>query len=216
VASKVAKSDWRSGEFLRLACTVGAAGDQLFGGPVDTILRYWSSGLAVNLHDIVRPTVPNGVAYRVTTAGALAAGSDPTATWSVTPGASFTSGAATLKVVDPLDSGTSLFAQCRVALSAWSGAFVPVLQVWQYTSGYGAIVKKANCCNWGGGSDALPTNVKAGTYVLRTPTFTLDPTCAVIHVRMGIYGAAGVTGNLDIGEFELRRDVSPYTFSPSP
>jgi lysophospholipase L1-like esterase len=216
VASKVAKGDWRSGEFLRLACTVGAAGDQIFGGPGDTILRYWASGLAVNLNDIVRPTVPNGVAYRVTVAGALAAGADPTATWSTAAGASFASGTATLKVIDPLDSGMSLFAQCRIALSGWSGAFVPVLQVWQYTSGYGAIIKKANCCNWGGGADALPTNVQAGSYVLRTPTFTLDPTAAIIHVRMGIYGAAGVTGNLDIGEFEMRRDSAPWTFSPSP
>jgi hypothetical protein len=51
--------------------------------------------------------------------------------------------------------------------------------------------------------------------VLRTPTVTLDPTCAIITVRMGIYGAAGVTGNLDVGEFELRRDTAPYTFSPT-
>jgi lysophospholipase L1-like esterase len=214
VASKVAKSDWRSGEMLRLACTVGGANEQLFCGPLDTILRYWASGLAVNLNDIVRPTVPNGVAYRVTTAGALAAGADPTATWSTTPGASFTSGAATLKVVDPLDTGASLIAQCRIALSAWTGAVLPVLQIWQYTSGYGSIVKKSNCNNWGG-ADALPTNVPAGTYVLRTPTVTLDPTCAIITVRMGIYGAAGVTGNLDVGEFELRRDTAPYTFSPT-
>jgi hypothetical protein len=186
---------------MRLAYTVGGANEQCFGGPVDTILRYWASGLVVNLNDIVRPTTPNGTAYRVTAACALAAGADPTATWSTTPDASFTSGAATLKVVDPLDSGTSLYAQCRAALSSWSGALIPVLQVWQYTSGYGSIVKKSNACNWGG-ADALPTNVPAGTYVL--------------HVRMGIYGAAGVTGNLDIGEFELRRDTAPFTFSPSP
>lgn len=213
VASKVARSDWRAGEFFRMAVTVGGANEQVFCGPSDVILRYWATGLSVNLNDIVRPTAPNGAAYRVTTAGALSTGSDPTAGWSTTPGASFTSGGATLKVMDSADVGASIYAQCRVNLSAWSGAFCPVLQLWQYTASYASIVKKAVGCNWGG-ADALPSNIPAGEYVLRTPTMPIDPACAILHVQMGIYGGSGVTGNLDVAEVEVRRDPAPSVFRP--
>lgn len=211
-SSVVARSDWRAGQWLRLAITYAANNERVAVYPNDTIFKSWSSGGGVSLNDIVRPGTPKGSAYRVITAGSLATGSDPTAGWSTTLGATFTSGSATLQVVDGLDAGTLLYAQCKVQLGNFTGPVHPTLEVWQYTASYASIVRKSIALNW----DAVSAfaTPPAGVYTLRTPTFSLDPTCAILHMEVRLYGTAGVTGNFDVTDLELRTDAYPSTFSP--
>lgn len=215
VGSKVAASDWRAAGWFRAAVTTGSANDQALVFPQDAIFDPWTSGGGITLNRIYKPTVYNGCNYRCISGGSFASGVDPTATWSTTLGVTFTpaGGSGTLQVVDSCDPGDVMFAQCEINMSSWSGAVLPVLQIWQYTNGYGSVVKKAIGNNWDG-SMTLPTYVPGTPMVIRTPNFTIDPTMRIMHAQMGVYAGASVTGNLDVRNFEIRKAYLPTTFSP--
>ena len=209
VSSKVARTDWRAGNLWRLAMTGGSNQDRIIAYH-DEYFQSWSSGGTATAQYLVRPTVANGCNYRVRTSGSFAAGADPTASWSTTLGATFTDGTATLMVVEAINPGDYIYGQCRLTLGSFSAGAQARINVRQYDSNPTVLWDSFGM--YADGSSTLPTYIPPSA-VLRTPDSIVLPTCVQIRFYVEVFGTAGVTGNIDIGEVEIRKSLVSTAFS---
>lgn len=177
--------------------------------------RLWSSGGTAN--SVRRFYVPStGAQYDVVVDGNFAAGADPTAGWSTTPGAVFTDGTATLICITPLVSGSTVRLMAECAISSVSvGQVQPTITASflnTASSSIGAVQSMYH--DSGNGSAPLTAEVTAGL-VIGTPLYTvpagfdLESTTTSsgpsLRVRLDLAVLNGALATVDWGRATMRR-----------
>ena len=203
--SQVARPDTLTGTRTRIAHTGGARGDTVTLGAANFNLVSYAASTFYNYPDRIRPTVPNGRQYLVTnTGGYTDAGTDPTASWPTTLGATFTvNGNLNIKVVDSIDVGDKIQLVTEVWADSFSGGAAIYNSVFTLNASYSPLFT-ANGGFVDNQSTAYPASV-APYQIIRSAPMVILPTTKIISVTTVCATEAGVTGNWYVGRCELQK-----------
>lgn len=194
----------RPGKVLQAAFTGGSALDQVSfspNGSQNIRIANWSfTGLPLNYR--IRPTVPNGCHYLVTTAGTTANVADPTGGWSTTIGATVTDGSVTYTVVPAIDVGDTV----QLAFECLGGSLVGALVLQAKMQFY--TLASALIATYTGGFTQSGVDTSAflpDQQTVYTPPAVIPATTGIITCNLNIIGAAGATATVQIDNCELRK-----------
>ena len=194
----------RPGKLLNIAFTGGGALDTVLFTPAGSqnmrILNWSFTGLPLNFR--IRPTVPNGVHYLVTTSGTTANVPDPTGSWTTEIGATVVDGSVTYTVVPAIDVGDTVqFAvECFGADLVGGVVLQARLQFYTVTSGLLGTFTGGFTSSGVNTATYLPTQ-----QVLYTPPALIPATTAIITAHLIVVGAAAATATVQVANCELRK-----------
>lgn len=198
----------RAGKLLQIACSFAANWDTIYVGLSNNVpIRNWVANTALAMWVRVRPTVPNGCQYLVTTNGTTANVADTTAGWSTTIGATVTDGGVTYTVVPSIDFGDQVYLEAEVYGGGFTGPAGCYLSLKQYTSGYAVVGSASTGGYFDSSSGKMPSNWPT-KQILRTPPITLSSLMTsngFLNPYLSIQGNAGVTGTVEMARCELRK-----------
>ena len=200
VASKVARTDWRQGAWARMALTAAADNDsaQFEIRTLDNTTR--ANTTAYTLGQRASVSGITACQFVATTAGTSA--SSPPA-FDTTIGNTTVDGTVTWTAVDAFNPGDKVFAQAAFQSSNFSGAAHIEMFVLCLDAGSSTLLTAYANFIAGEVITALTFVPSAGVW--RTPDFEIPPLTTRIYLRLKAAGAAGVIGNLDVTNVELRK-----------
>jgi lysophospholipase L1-like esterase len=201
VASKVSRTGWQQGTFARLAFTATNEDDAVAYRINTRNNANRANNTAYVLGDRRTPTTPNGYHYICTTAGTSHASTEPT--WSTQLGGTTTDGTVTWTTVEAWTAGDTVYAECEFATSSWTGGGIVNLSI-QFLDSSSALIKSAAANFFDISSGVYPAYLPPSG-VQRTRQIVIPENTAHIRVYIHAYGAAGVTGNLDVARVQLRK-----------
>jgi hypothetical protein len=203
--SKVARSDFKTGEVTRLTFSAGTVpGDYIAIEGGRPQLRAWAANTARVLNERVKPSTANGRHYIVTTAGTSANAADPTGGWSTTVGAVVTDGGQTLLCVESIDVGDTVEFVAEIAAQNFNGAVGSIRLELEFRTSGSALISTAKG-NYADATYTLPSSaVQTGLpVVLRTLPFVVPATTAFYVARVLVMAQLGAV--VDIGCLELQK-----------
>lgn len=212
VMSKVARSDFKTGEWWRfVVSTPGANGDRI-DASFDTIYRRRAQNTAISYNRVVIGA--NGSHYRVTIAGTSENTADPSAAWTTTVGETVTDGGATLRCVPTIVPGMTVEAVCECVVSGLSGVMgaQPRVRAVIYNTA-NTQLKIIAAGAWDSGQGLLPRAYPSTPLVYRSPEYTFgadfDLSAATtstgphIDLSVTLFMDGSATPTFDVGALAL-------------
>jgi len=176
--SKQARSTnaYGGADFARAVISVTGADYDVARLERSVAYRLWSSGGTAN--SVRRFYVPStGAHYDVVSDGAFAAGADPTASWSTTPGEIFTDGTATLMCIDPIAFGRyfDIAAECNIS-SVSVGTVCPTVNMSLMTPAFSVLAVATAMQHDSGNAPAPASGETTAGLVLHSPRCAVPAT----------------------------------------
>ena len=201
VSSKVARSDFRQGEWWQFAVTGGADGNYVYGRYQQAAPAAWVASSGTSYMTMVKPTVPNGYFYVSTTvAYSNKGGTEPA--WPTTLGETVVDGSVTWRCISAWAEGDTVEHSVEFQTSGFNGPAMVSLVVVYYNAGAGVITSAADNALYSGD---LPPVFVPESGVLRCPKHTIPEGTVTIDYELRVTTGAGVTGSARFANASFRK-----------
>jgi hypothetical protein len=202
--SKVARTDFKTGEYTRLTFSAGTAATDFVGLEVGRgYVQDWAANVARAVNIRIRPTIANGRHYIVTTTGTSANGADPTNGWSTTVGAVVIDGTQTLLCVESIDVGDTVEFVVEIAAQNFNNLVGTIrLELAFYT--IASVLISTAKGHYADATYTLPSSAAQNVPVtLCTLPFVVPATTGFFNARIIVIAQSGAV--IDIGCAEVRK-----------